>query len=133
MYIIFMLFSLLIFLMGCEQKLTNPNETKTEIYIGYAVCDSGKIYKSTDGGKNWVLKSSGVQTRLNSVYAFSASVAIAVGDNGAILKTNDGGNNWVIQNSGTNVNLKKITFNSQTNQCWIIGEQGVVLNTSNYY
>jgi hypothetical protein len=123
---------LFVVIFGCKQNITEPEEIK-ETYIGYAVGDSGKVLKSTDGGKNWDLKPTGTLTQLNSIYSFSPSVAIAVGNNGVIIKTVDGGNSWSIQNSNTSVNLKKISFNVQTNQCWIVGEQGVLLNANNYY
>ena len=132
-YLIFNIIILLVFLIGCNPKLTDSEETKPEIYIGYAVSDSGQIFKSSNGGVNWVSINSGITTRLNSVYTFSPAVAIAVGDNGVIIKTTDGGNSWFSQTSGTNVSLKKITLNTQTNQYWIVCEQGVLLNTSNYY
>lgn len=119
-------------LMGCEPKVTSPEEPKTEIYIGYAVGDSGKVFKSVDGGKNWEKKQSGITTKLNSVYVFNDTKVIAVGENGVIIKTTDGGNTWVNQSSGTTVNLTKITYISLTNQCWISGEQGLLLNSNNF-
>ena len=118
-------------IIGCEPKVTGPEEP-TETYIGYAVGDSGKIYKSVDGGKNWEKKQSGITTKLNSVYVFNDTKVIAVGDNGVIIKTTDGGNTWVNQSSGTTVNLTKIIYNSLTNQSWISGNEGVLLTSNNF-
>jgi len=119
-------------LIGCDPKVTNPDENKTETYIGYAVGDSGKVFKSINGGVNWSSVQTGITSKLNSVCVFSEAVAIAVGDNGIIIKTTDGGNSWNTQQSGTTVNLTKITFNNLTNQVWISGEQGTLLVTNNY-
>jgi photosystem II stability/assembly factor-like uncharacterized protein len=132
-YSILILFFVFI-LTSCQQNPTKPEKVvKTEVYIGYAVGDSGKVFKSTNGGVNWFSAQTGITSKLNSVYTFTDAIAIAVGDNGIIIKTTNGGNSWNIQQSGTTVNLTKITFNTQTNQCWIVGEQGVVLNSSSYY
>jgi len=114
---------------GCN-KVTGPEDPvppKVETYLGYAVGDSGKIYKSLDKGASWNFQQSGVRTKLNSVCTLTDLIAIAVGNNGIIIKTTDGGNSWILQQSGTTVNLTKIKLNKLTNQLWITGEQGILL------
>ena len=113
---------------SCD-KLSNPEkpEPQVEIYLGYTVGDSGKIYKSINKGKTWTFQQSGTTEKLNSVFTLNENIAIAVGNNGLILKTTNGGNNWYSQSSGTNVNLKKIRYNNSNGQIWITGEQGVLI------
>lgn len=115
---------------SCD-KLTDPEEKK-EIYLGFAVGDSGKVYKSTNGGVNWLSVQTGISSKLNSVFVFNEANVIAVGNNGIIIKTADGGITWNVQQSGTTVNLNKIIFNNQTNQIWIAGDEGTLLMTNNY-
>lgn len=52
---------------------------------GYAVSDSGKIYKTSDGGVNWTIDYNGDQP-INSLYFVNDHIAYAVGNNGIILK-----------------------------------------------
>jgi photosystem II stability/assembly factor-like uncharacterized protein len=128
--IIILVSLILILLIGCKNDVTSPNSK--EVYIGYAVGDSGKVYKSSDNGNTWEQKQSGITSKLNSVCVITSSIAIAVGNNGIIIKTTDAGNSWNVQQSGTSENLTKIIFNKPINKCWISGEQGLLLNSSNY-
>ena len=134
-YLIFLIISLstAIGVTSCD-KLVKPDEPepKVETYLGYAVGDSGKIYKSVDKGNTWSFRQSGTITKLNSVLAVNENIAFAVGNDGLILKTTNGGNSWDIQPSGTSVNLRKIKFNYLMNQVWITGEQGVLLVSNGY-
>jgi len=57
----------------------------------YMVGQSGKIAKTTDGGANWSLQTSGTAVDLTAVSCPSTSVCYAVGSSGTIRKTVDGG------------------------------------------
>ncbi|MBK7446360.1 MAG: hypothetical protein IPJ45_10170 [Ignavibacteria bacterium] len=72
---------------------------------GYAVGDSGKILKTTDGGNNWLQQISPTRNLLKSVYFVNENTGYAVGDTGIILKTINAGVNWIQQLSGTTNNL----------------------------
>lgn len=117
-------------------------------YTGLAVGANGKIFRSTDMGRTWTLKPSGVVVTLKdiatptsvlftygggvhqAVQPFGAQTAWVVGENGTILKTEDGGQTWVAQNNplaGTNLNS---VYFINANTGWTVGNNGVVLTTT---
>lgn len=59
----------------------------------YACGWHGQIFKSTDGGNNWITLNSGLSntTSLFGIYFISDSVGWVVGENGKIIKTTNGG------------------------------------------
>jgi photosystem II stability/assembly factor-like uncharacterized protein len=63
----------------------------------FAPQDTGKVYKTTDGGHNWMLTNRSIQNYLRSTGFFDANTGIigAINDSLHILyRTTDGGNNW---------------------------------------
>lgn len=54
----------------------------------------GKLYKTTDGGENWVSKNPGTTQSLLSAYFANANVGYIAATNATITKTTNGGNNW---------------------------------------
>lgn len=67
---------------------------------GWVVGMGGAIYKTTDGGGNWVRQTSGSLDHLLPVAFADAQNGWAVGTNGRILNTRDGGATWVHQSLG---------------------------------
>jgi len=59
--------------------------------IGYAVGDSGAIYKTYDAGLNWEAQQSGTIARLNGVHFLDLDYGFTVGENGILLRTTTGG------------------------------------------
>ncbi|MFA6978652.1 MAG: YCF48-related protein [Ignavibacteriaceae bacterium] len=59
--------------------------------VVYACGYPGLIYKTTDGGDNWILHSVPTSQSLNSIYFFNDTRGFAVGDSGTILFTSNGG------------------------------------------
>jgi len=57
----------------------------------YACGYPGLLYKTIDGGDNWVLHSVLTSQSLNSIYFFNDTKGFAVGDSGTILYTTNGG------------------------------------------
>jgi len=78
--------------------------------IGYAVGNYGTIVKTTNGGTDWDIESSGTTYNLTSVFFSDANTGYAVGNNGIILKTNDGGSSWYPLSSGTVYGLTSVYF-----------------------
>lgn len=66
----------------------------TSSTTGYAVGDSGKMYKTTDSGATWTAMSSGTTNNLNSIAFNSASNLFAGGDSATFLCSTDSGANW---------------------------------------
>jgi photosystem II stability/assembly factor-like uncharacterized protein len=96
---------------------------------GLAVGNGGIIYRSTDGGSNWVNIPSPVTKNLNDVN-FSMPIGYAVGDEQTILKTTDNGVSWVsLNNSPFAANLMAVDF-ADNNTAVIVGTQGAVLRTT---
>lgn len=76
---------------GVNVTLTDVSmtDTTTAVVVGY----NGTILKTTDAGKNWVIKKSNTQNDLNAVSFGSALNGYAVG-NGVVCHTTDGGETW---------------------------------------
>ena len=58
---------------------------------GWVVGNSGKIYRTQNGGKNWESQKSGVQSNLNGIDFVDDLHGVAVGDSGVVLTTGTGG------------------------------------------
>jgi len=59
--------------------------------VVYACGYPGLLYKTIDGGNNWILHSVPTAQSLNSIYFFNDTRGFAVGDSGTILFTSNGG------------------------------------------
>ncbi len=91
------------------------------IIVGY----TGKIEKTTDGGKNWKTINSNITYSLNSICFSDSNNGWIAGENGTILKTTDGGITWNSQYCGTSDWL--------TNICFVNSSDGFVLDGWSYY
>jgi len=96
---------------------------------GFAVANSGNIYKTTNAGTSWTLSSSGVTVNLNAIHFSDASFGYIVGDGGTILKTTDGGTTWMQQSSPTTNNLYGV-FGLDSNLVYAVGASGTIVKTS---
>jgi photosystem II stability/assembly factor-like uncharacterized protein len=93
--------------------------------IGTAVGEYGTIIKTTNGGNNWYVQSTGKNYELKGVYFTDANNGTAVGfDNdgygsnpfvGVILRTTNGGDNWIMQSSGVACMLNGVFFTDKNN------------------
>ncbi|HRP01921.1 MAG TPA: YCF48-related protein [Candidatus Kapabacteria bacterium] len=97
--------------------------------IGWAVGDSGKIIKTTDGGISWKSKPSNTTVNLVNLSFISQDRGWATGNNGYLLITNDGGENWLSQNVGSDNNYLQVIF-TDNNNGWVITNQSEILYTS---
>ncbi|MDI9357946.1 MAG: YCF48-related protein [Phycisphaerales bacterium] len=70
--------------------------------VGWAVGDSGYVYKTTDGGLDWAPQSQSLtDSTLNAVYFINDQVGYAAGA-GTIIKTNNSGSSWISTYSNPN-------------------------------
>ncbi len=130
--------SLFAFAQQPDWKWQNPLPTGNnlnDVYFvgtqtGWVVGDFGNILKTSNGGSDWSIQSSGFTNKLNSVYFVDTQTGWAVGANGIILKSSNGGQSWQAQNSGTANSLLSVNFtDAQTG--WAVGTGGTILKTSN--
>jgi len=106
-----------------DQSLLFINENTGYYYCAY-------IYKTTNGGVNWLLKdnSSYVPYCLNF---FDQYTGIAAGLNGNITKTTNGGENWTFLTQVTPVsNIKDMKFLDSLNGYLFSREIGLVYRTT---
>src|SRR5438477_1289139 len=82
----------------------------TDANNGTAVGWYGTILRTTDGGRHWIIQSSGTTNLLYGVSFVDANNGTVVGANGTILRTADGGQSWVSQTSGTTNALFSVSF-----------------------
>jgi photosystem II stability/assembly factor-like uncharacterized protein len=66
-------------------------------FFGVASHDNGlgEIYKTIDGGQNWVMVYNISNRSLRDVHFPNDSIGYAVGNVGALIKSTDGGNTWL--------------------------------------
>ena len=97
---------------------------------GWAVGDYGTIIRTTNGGTNWILQSSGTTNDLFGVSFIDANIGTAVGDYGTIIRTTNGGTNWTGQISGTYRTLEDVSF-TDANNGTAVGDYGTIRRTTN--
>lgn len=61
----------------------------------------GRIWRSVDGGQNWLNSPTGVTTPIHALYFSSHNDGVAVGAFGTILRTIDGGITWQTARDGS--------------------------------
>jgi photosystem II stability/assembly factor-like uncharacterized protein len=96
------------------------------VVVGYG----GKILVTTDSGKTWQAKSSGVELALYNVKFADAQHGWVCGQDGLILHTNDGGETWRKQESGVTTPIFALWFVNPTHG-WAVSEQATYLRTTN--
>lgn len=96
---------------------------------GFIAGALNKVYKTVNGGINWVLITPPVYSSWNSVFFNDSMNGLLFGINGNILKTSDGGNSWM--QTFSNNNLSYITH-FKFNNILFVGGDGIILKTSNF-
>jgi photosystem II stability/assembly factor-like uncharacterized protein len=96
---------------------------------GWAVGTGGVVFRTTDGGRNWMPSPTPTSENLKDVDFMSASVGWAVGANGTIIRTTNGGTTWTRQRSRTTAFLDGVSFVS-AQEGWAAGGS-TILHTTN--
>ena len=65
-------------------KLLNASES-------WVAADSGKIFRTVDGGSHWLNENTGVRSSLTSLDFADRLHGVAVGGDGVLLRTKNGG------------------------------------------
>lgn len=115
--------------------------------IVFAVGDNGTIYKTTDGGMNWIQKASGTNYNFQKIQFANQNIGFALANDsslyfGKLLKTIDGGENWNVISTNSILGLSDIsivdenvlyyTTNFILNKTIDGGATFQVINTSDY-
>jgi photosystem II stability/assembly factor-like uncharacterized protein len=106
-----------------DVKALSPEKA---VVVGYA----GKILLTTDGGKQWHVKTSGTDLALYNVQFADAQNGWICGQDGLILHTTDGGETWQKQESGIKLSIFAMAFIDQ-NRGWAVAQQATYLHTTN--
>ena len=77
---------------------------------GWAVGSYGEILKTADGGRTWVMQTSGVRAHLYSVAFADPSNGVAAGADGALVVTHDGGQTWLDRTSKTGLPFTSVAY-----------------------
>ncbi|RJP72556.1 MAG: hypothetical protein C4539_03400, partial [Ignavibacteriales bacterium] len=93
----------------------------------FATADLGKIYKTTDGGKNWVILSVPGNNTIVDIQFFNLLNGVAISDDGYFFKTTNGGNNWTSQF------ISDPSFDNLTSLCFVDNNNGWIASDFNLY
>lgn len=96
---------------------------------GLAVGEGGRVFRTTDGGLEWLERTSGFPEDLYGVSYPIPSMGWACGQNGRIVRTTNYGETWDSLPSGTRADLRGICFVDPVNG-WTVGDSGKVLRTN---
>ncbi len=113
-----------------DQAITSSCFTSST--VGHVGCSSGSVFKTVDGGKTWILKSSNntSSSNINKMYFADANTGfISRGYMAEILKTTDAGETWKISKSSFDEIYSFHFLDSQNGFC--AGEDGVIFKTTN--
>ncbi|MCX7832910.1 MAG: YCF48-related protein, partial [Ignavibacteria bacterium] len=95
---------------------------------GFA-CGEGKVYKSSDGGLNWLEINTPTQLKLLTIRFINQNTGWCAGEYGVILKSTNAGENWTIKNSNTIQHLIDIEFVNE-NTGFICGIYNTILKST---
>ncbi len=98
--------------------------------VGYAVGLSSQLFKTTDGGTNWLAANAGIDADLKSVCFLNRDTGFVCGSAGKVYRTINGGESWLLQTSGVSHNLNAILFTNDSTG-FVIGLNRTLLSTTN--
>jgi photosystem II stability/assembly factor-like uncharacterized protein len=94
-----------------------------------------RMFKTTNGGVNWIPVSSGLPNKMFSVYFINANTGWSVGGPSSpkIIKSTNGGNNWFQQSTTVNTPLYSVMFADSTTGWAVAGYLGgeTIIKTTN--
>lgn len=95
--------------------------------VGWTIGLSGIIFKTTDGGENWLLQDSVINSYLLRVFFADDTAGYIIGGNN-FLRTTDGGESWDVQQPTDHTLMTMFFINKD--EGWIAGNEGVILKTT---
>jgi photosystem II stability/assembly factor-like uncharacterized protein len=95
---------------------------------GVTVGEAGQIYATSDTGRTWQPRKSGVTDVLTDIQ-MNGKEGWITGYSGVMLHTTDGGETWTPQNTGVKLSLEALFFADNQNG-WAVGWSGTVIHTA---
>jgi hypothetical protein len=92
------------------ENISLPEKTDVRFFsfpslqTGYAVGGTTALYKTTDGGKNWLSLN---KTGISYVDFVNETIGYCISEGEGLLKTTDGGQSWSIKTSGDYLGICK--------------------------
>lgn len=98
---------------------------------GITIGANGTIRQTSDGGLNWINRTSGTINTLKKTAILSDEEIVVVGTRGTILKTTDQGATWSPRTAGVNLDLYGVSFGGRLSEVGIaVGDNGIILRTT---
>jgi photosystem II stability/assembly factor-like uncharacterized protein len=97
---------------------------------GYIAADSGRVFKTINGGVNWTTSFIGQNQDLRGMYFINALTGYVCGYSGYLRKTTDGAASWQTQTSNTPFTMNAIHF-YDANKGVVACNGGKVIFTTN--
>ena len=94
------------------------------------VADAGMIYYSDNGGKSWIMQTSGTSRDLSGINFIDTTKGIVVGSRGTVLLTDNAGNQWHSIQSGIDANLITIRYATR-DTVYACGAKGTIIRSIN--
>lgn len=101
-----------------------------DLNTGYFLADSGRVFKTINGGSNWEQIRSGGDSNYYDINFLDVNTGFISGENGRLYKTVNGGTSWNKISNLPLVNLLGIQFKNP-NTGFITGFQNVLKTTNN--
>ena len=95
--------------------------------IGWTIGLSGTIFKTTNGGNDWIKLNNDFNFHFEKVYFTDENNGYIIGKN-YFLKTTDGGVSWTSEQPTDHILQTMFFINADTG--WIAGNEGVILKTT---
>ena len=113
----------------CQWQWVNPYPTANTIYsvkfvntlTGYAVCESGTVLKTVNGGNNWSVIMLNTSANMFALHFFNANTGFVGGEYGTLYKTTNGGNNWTKISVSDSVDFRDIRFRNSSTGIMVTG------------
>lgn len=100
----------------------------------WAVGANGKIVRSEDAGKNWVVQAVPITSHLQDIAAWDSKNAVVVGNDGVVLYTQDAGVTWQQADAPVNDVVNKLLDVKvfAEGEAWAVGAFGTILLSHDY-
>lgn len=100
----------------------------------WAVGSHGKIVRSDDSGKSWIVQETPTTNHLQDIAAWDDKRACVVGNDGLVMVTSDGGKSWKkVEAPRSDIANKLVAIEVfPDGAAWAVGEVGAVLHSKDF-